>query len=66
VNDVWSFLGLAPHRLRSRTRHNYLPAPDIRPATRQRLQDVLAEHNRELEELLGRTLPWPASKQSVH
>jgi Sulfotransferase domain len=66
VNDVWSFLGLAPHRLLSRTRHNYLPAPDIRAATRQRLQDALAEHNRQLEELLGRTLPWPASKQSVH
>ena len=65
VNDVWEFLGLAPHRLVNRKRYNYLPAPDIRPATRERLQEELAEHNRELEELLGRKLPWPASKQSV-
>lgn len=66
VNDVWSFLGLARHRLVSRKRHNYLPAPDIRPATRQSLQAAFGEHNRGLEELLGRALPWPASKQSVH
>jgi hypothetical protein len=65
VNGVWSFLGLAPGRLRSRTRHNYLPAPDIRPETRQRLQEALGDHNRELEQLLGRRLPWPASKQPV-
>jgi Sulfotransferase domain len=66
VNGVWSFLGLPPHKLVSRKRHNYLPAPDIRPETRRRLQEALGEHNRELEDLLGRTLPWPASKQSVH
>ena len=65
VNAVWSFLGLAPGRLTSRTRHNYLPAPDIQPETRQRLQDALADHNRELADLLGRSLPWPASKQPV-
>jgi hypothetical protein len=66
VNEVWSFLGLAPGRLASRVRHNYLPAPDIKPQTRQRLQEALADHNRGLEELLGRSLPWPASKQPVH
>ena len=65
VNEVWSFLGLPPHELVSRKRYNYLPAPGIRSATRQRLRDALAEHNRELEELLGRTLPWPASKRTV-
>ena len=65
VNEVWSFLGLAPHRLTNRKRYNYLPAPDIRPETHQRLHEVLAEHNRGLEELLGRRLPWPSSKQSV-
>jgi hypothetical protein len=65
VNGIWSFLGLAPGKLRSRVRHNYLPAPDIRPETRQRLQEALADHNRELEELLGRPLPWPASRQPV-
>lgn len=66
VNEVWSFLGLAPGRLKSRTRHNYMPAPDIKPESRQRLQEALAEHNHGLEDLLGRTLPWPASKQPVH
>jgi Sulfotransferase domain len=65
VNEVWSFLGLTPGKLRSRIRHNYLPAPDIKPDTRQRLQEALADHNRGLEELLGRSLPWPASKQPV-
>jgi len=60
VNSVWSFLGLQPHRLQSRKRHNYIPAEDIRPATRQRLQRAFAEHNRDLEHLLGRPLPWPA------
>ena len=65
VNEVWSFLGLPPHKLVSRKRYNYLPAPGIPSATRQRLRDALAEHNRELDELLGRTLPWPASKRTV-
>jgi Glycosyl transferase family 2/Sulfotransferase domain len=60
VNEIWSFLGLAPARLKSRVRHNYLPAADIRPQTRQCLQELLAGHNRGLEELLGRTLPWPS------
>jgi hypothetical protein len=66
VNGVWSFLGLPPHKLVSRKRHNYLPAPDIRLETRKRLQEALEEHNRELEDFLGRTLPWPTSKHPVH
>ena len=65
VNEVWKFLGLTPGKLRSRIRHNYLAAPDIRPKTRQRLQEMLEEHNRGLDELLGRQLPWPASTQLV-
>ena len=65
VNEVWKFLGLTPGKLGSRIRHNYLPAPDIRPQTRQRLQEMLKEHNHGLEELLGRQLPWPASTQLV-
>lgn len=67
VNEVWSFLGLTPGALRSTRRYNYSPAPDLRPATRSRLQSAFAEHNRELEQLLGRPLPWPggsAAKQS--
>jgi Sulfotransferase domain len=58
VNDVWSFLGLPPGPLRSRKRYNYSPAPDLLPATRRRLQAEFADHNRQLEILLGRGLPW--------
>jgi Sulfotransferase domain len=65
VSEIWRFLGLAPRILVSRERHNHQPARDIRPETRLRLQEVLADHNRGLEELLGRSLPWPATKQSV-
>lgn len=65
VNEIWKFVGLPPARLASRIRHNYLPAPDIRPETRQRLQQALADHNRGLEELLSRPLPWPAARQPV-
>jgi hypothetical protein len=61
VNEVWRFLGLPQGRLRSRIRHNYVPAPDIAPQTRQRLRDSLGEHQKKLESLLGRPLPWPAS-----
>ena len=61
VNGIWSFLGLPPRALQSRTRHNYIPAPGIQPAMRQNLQAAFAEHNRELERLLGRALPWPAT-----
>jgi hypothetical protein len=65
VNEIWRFLGLAPRLLVSRERHNHQPALDIRPETRQRLQEDLADHNRGLEELIGRSLPWPATKQSA-
>jgi hypothetical protein len=66
INEVWKFLGLPPASLRSRVRHNYLPAPDILPQTRDRLQEALADHNRGLEELLGRALPWSSSQRPVH
>jgi Sulfotransferase domain len=59
VNEVWKFLGLPPHRLRDQTRYNYLPAPGMAPETRQRLNDSLAGHHRDLADLLGRPLPWP-------
>jgi len=61
ANEVWSFLGLPPATLRSQKRFNYHPAPDIGAATRQRLADAFAEHNRDLQEYLGRTLPWAGS-----
>jgi Sulfotransferase family len=59
VNGAWSFLGVPPGCLQSRRRYNYAPAPELSPATRRRLQSAFAEHNRELERLLGRALPWP-------
>jgi Glycosyl transferase family 2/Sulfotransferase domain len=63
VNEVWGFLGLRPATLRSRKRHNYHPAPGLLPETRARLELAFADHNRELEQLLGRPLPWPAAAQ---
>jgi hypothetical protein len=63
VNEIWRFLGLEPRKLLSRIRHNHQSAPEIRPETRDRLQNTVADHNRDLEELLARSLPWPASKQ---
>ena len=66
VNEIWRFLGLEPRKLLSRTKHNQQAAPDIRPETRERLQHAVADHNRGLEELLARPLPWPASKQPAH
>jgi hypothetical protein len=65
VNEVWKFLGLPPRRLRSRFRHNYLPAAGMAPQTRLRLQESLIEHNRGLADLLARPLPWPAGAESV-
>ena len=65
VGQIWQFLGLPQRKLVSRTRHNHQAAADIRPETRERLREALAGHNRDLEDLLGRRLPWPASKQPV-
>jgi hypothetical protein len=65
INSVWKFLGLPPHQLRSRVRHNYLPSSNMLPDTRARLRETFAEHNQGLAELLGRPLPWPAPAESV-
>jgi hypothetical protein len=67
TNEVWTFLGLPPAAAISRRRFNYHRAPDIDAATRQRLTQAFAEHNRELERLLGRALPWAgrASREPV-
>lgn len=61
VNEVWKFLGLPPHQLRNQTRYNYLPSAGMAAQTRQRLTESLADHHRELADLLGRPLPWPAA-----
>jgi hypothetical protein len=65
ANEVWSFLGLPSARLRSQKRFNYHAAPDLSPATRVRLQSEFAGHNEELEQLLGRAMPWPAAELSA-
>ncbi len=65
VNEAWRFLGLAPWKLLSRTKHNGQPAPDLPSETREQLQKELTEHNQGLEELLGRRLPWSREQQSV-
>lgn len=65
VNDAWSFLGLQPARLQSRRRYNYHAAPDLAPATRSRLQSAVADHNDELGQLLGRSMPWGSAAPSA-
>jgi hypothetical protein len=65
VNEVWKFLGLPPRRLQNRTRYNYLPARGMAPETRRRLRESLAEHDRDLADLLGRPLPWPGDRMSA-
>ncbi len=64
VNEIWSFLGLPPVTLLSVRRYNYHQAPDLSPATRRWLVSEFADHNDELEQFLGRKLPWPAAGQS--
>jgi hypothetical protein len=66
VNEVWKFLGLPSHQLRNRKRYNYLPAPGVAPETRRQLNESLAGHHRDLAELLGRPLPWPAASVPEH
>jgi Sulfotransferase domain len=58
VAQVWSFLSLPAAALRTSKRFNYHPAPDLPAATRRRLEDAFAGHNRDLQDFLGRTLPW--------
>ena len=65
VNEVWSFLGLPSARLRSQKKFNFHAAPDLSPATRQRLHAEYADHNDQLGQLLGRDLPWPSTELST-
>ncbi len=60
--EAWSFLGLPPVTLSSQKRFNYHQAPDLDEATRRRLQAGFAEHNRDLQDYLGRALPWSGSR----
>jgi len=55
---VLSFLGAAPHELSSYPRVFERSYPPMASAARRRLEGVFAEPNRQLEELLGRELPW--------
>jgi hypothetical protein len=58
VDRVTAFLGLPGRRLRSRVKHNYHPATDMRPETRRHLGELFAQHNRDLARLLGLRLDW--------
>jgi hypothetical protein len=66
ANQIWTFLGLPPRTLQSRLRHNYIPAPDAAPQTRLRLEQEFADHNHDLECLIGRPLPWPGPRPAKH
>jgi hypothetical protein len=58
LDRVTAFLGLPSRPLRDRTKHNYHPAADMRPQTRQHLRGLFAEHNRELSRWLGIRFDW--------
>jgi Sulfotransferase domain len=58
MDRIFAFLGLPPFALRDVTRHNYVPAGDMRRQARRQLQQLFAEHNRELGRYLGMPLPW--------
>ena len=55
---VLEFLGAAPHELERYPRVFDRDYPDLRPETRELLQERFAEPNRRLYQLLGRDLGW--------
>jgi hypothetical protein len=56
--DVLRFLGLPPHELSSYPRLNTREYGAMAPKTRAALADRFTQPNRELAELLDRSLPW--------
>ena len=58
VGQVHRFLGIPARPVDSPTHHNRLRVPPIDPATAARLHAHYEQPNRDLAELLGRTLPW--------
>jgi hypothetical protein len=60
VDKVLAFLGLPPHRLAVARRHNHLPAPKMRPETKEELTEFYRPHNRALFDWLGEDYGWPA------
>lgn len=58
MSNVHSFLGLRAHEKSRYEPYNQQPYTDLAPATRRRLADYFAPHNRRLAELLGRDLGW--------
>ncbi|HEX7004634.1 MAG TPA: sulfotransferase domain-containing protein [Trueperaceae bacterium] len=61
LEKVWEFLGVPPHRPKRFERHNSAPQgkrAGMAPATRKRLEEYFAPHNRRLEQLLDLQLGW--------
>jgi len=58
-DEALAFLGLAPHRPeRFEKLHGHADRPTVDPATRARLDEVFAPHNRALADLLGTEVWW--------
>jgi hypothetical protein len=55
---VVEFLGLPPSQLPVAERHNYLPAPQMSPLTREELTEFYRPHNRALFDFLGVDFGW--------
>lgn len=58
ANDVFSFLGLPEHHERERPEQNQRWYEPMAPETRADLERYFEPHDRRLEELLGRSVPW--------
>jgi hypothetical protein len=58
VDQVTDFLCLPRHQLTAYRRFNYTPSPDIRSATRRRLEDHFRPHNEALAKVLGPQFSW--------
>ena len=57
-NDVCQFIGLPACDMDGFPKLNSATKSEMNPSTREKLQDYFEEHNRKLEEMLGRTLEW--------
>ncbi|MFC7645738.1 sulfotransferase domain-containing protein [Streptosporangium lutulentum] len=55
---VVEFLGLPPSQLLVAERHNYLPAPQMNPLTREELTEFYRPHNRDLFDSMGVDFGW--------
>ncbi|MFE3453698.1 sulfotransferase domain-containing protein [Nonomuraea sp. NPDC059194] len=60
VNRIAAFLGISEFALRTKERHNHLPAPRMADETKAQLTEFFRPHNRALFDFLGKDFGWPS------